>query len=84
MADFYEKPLGNCKTLLADDGVIFVHCDYNEDGYLRVLLDEIFTEDNFVANIAIRSNSISGNKTQHKEKTILKNKDTILVYKKIL
>ena len=77
-----KNRLEAAKNLLADDGVLFVHCDYNEDGYLRVLLDEIFTEDNFVANIAVRSNSISGNKTQHKEKTILKNKDTILVYKK--
>ena len=79
---FMKNRLEVAKDLLADDGVIFVHCDYNEDGYLRVLLDEIFTEDNFVANVAVRSNSISGNKTQHKEKTILKNKDTILVYKK--
>ena len=79
---FMKNRLEAAKNLLADDGVLFVHCDYNEDGYLRVLLDEIFTEDNFVANIAVRSNSISGNKTQHKEKTILKNKDTILVYKK--
>ena len=79
---FMKNRLEIAKTLLADDGVLFVHCDYNEDGYLRVLLDEIFTEDNFVANITVRSNSISGNKTQHKEKTILKNKDTILVYKK--
>lgn len=79
---FMKNRLEAAKNLLADDGVLFVHCDYNEDGYLRVLLDEIFTEDNFVANVAVRSNSISGNKTQHKEKTILKNKDTILVYKK--
>ena len=79
---FMKNRLEAAKNLLTDDGVLFVHCDYNEDGYLRVLLDEIFTEDNFVANIAVRSNSISGNKTQHKEKTILKNKDTILVYKK--
>ncbi|HHF3525499.1 TPA: DNA methyltransferase [Haemophilus influenzae] len=79
---FMKNRLEAAKNLLAGDGVLFVHCDYNEDGYLRVLLDEIFTEDNFVANIAVRSNSISGNKTQHKEKTILKNKDTILVYKK--
>lgn len=81
---FMKNRLEAAKNLLAGDGVLFVHCDYNEDGYLRVLLDEIFTEDNFVANIAVRSNSISGNKTQHKEKTILKNKDTILVYKKVL
>ena len=48
---------------------------------LRVLMDEIFGQSNLVAQITVKSNSISGNKTQHKEKTILKNKDTILVYK---
>ena len=30
------------KILLSDDGVIFVHIDYNEEAYLRVLMDEIF------------------------------------------
>lgn len=78
---FMKNRIEVAKTLLADNGVIFVHCDYNEDGYLRVLLDEIFTEDNFVANIAVRSSTPSGTKTVHKDKKIIKQKDTILVYK---
>ena len=79
---FMKNRLEVAKDLLADDGVLFVHCDYNEDGYLRVLLDEIFTEDNFVANIAVRSSTPSGTKTAHKDKKIIKQKDTILFYKK--
>ncbi|MCO7176501.1 DNA methyltransferase [Sporolactobacillus kofuensis] len=69
------------KGLLKDDGLIFIHCDKNEDAYLKVLMDEVFGRENYVNNIAVKSNSISGNKTRFKEKTILKNKDTILVYK---
>ncbi|HHV6359626.1 TPA: DNA methyltransferase, partial [Haemophilus influenzae] len=78
---FMKNRLEVAKDLLADDGVIFVHCDYNEDSYLRVLLDEIFTEDNFVANVAVRSSTPSGTKTAHKDKKIIKQKDTILFYK---
>ena len=40
------------KELLSDDGVIFVSIDDNEQHHLRMLMDEIFSEENFVANIA--------------------------------
>ena len=36
------------KELLADDGVIFISIDDNEVHHLRMLLDEIFREPNFV------------------------------------
>ena len=39
------------KELLAEDGVIFVSTDDNELHHLRMLMDEIFEERNFVANI---------------------------------
>ncbi len=39
------------RDLLADDGVIFVSIDDNEIAHLRMLMDEIFGEENFVANI---------------------------------
>jgi adenine-specific DNA-methyltransferase len=35
--------------LLAPGGSIWVHCDDSEQAYLKVLMDEIFTRDNFVA-----------------------------------
>ena len=68
--------------LLTDDGVILIEIDDNEMPYLRVILDEVFGRSKFVAQINVKSNNLSGNKTAHKEKTILRNKDNIIVYKK--
>ena len=39
------------RELLADDGAIFVSIDDNEQHHLRMLMDEIFKERNFVASI---------------------------------
>lgn len=39
------------RELLAEDGVIFISIDDNEQHRLRLLADEIFGEENFVANI---------------------------------
>lgn len=39
------------KNLLKDDGVIFVHIDDNEVHNLRLIMNEIFGEENFVAEI---------------------------------
>ncbi len=39
------------RELLADDGAIFVSIDDNEVHHLRCLMDEVFGEENFVANV---------------------------------
>lgn len=78
---FMKNRLEVAKELLSDDGFIFIECDKNEDAYLKILMDEIFGANNYVSTITVKSNSISGNKTQHRFKTILKNKDSILMYK---
>ena len=39
------------RELLAEDGVIFISIDDNEQHRLRLLMDEIFGEENFVTNI---------------------------------
>jgi len=39
------------KQLLKDDGVIFISIDDNEVAQLRLLMDEVFGEENFVANL---------------------------------
>ena len=44
------------RELLADDGVIFVSIDANEHHYLRIVLDEVFGEGDFIADIAVVSN----------------------------
>ena len=44
---FMKNRLEIAKQLLSDDGVIFIHCDDNEQAYLKVLCDEIFGRENF-------------------------------------
>ncbi|MBQ9183095.1 MAG: site-specific DNA-methyltransferase [Neisseriaceae bacterium] len=39
------------KTLLSDDGVIFISIDDNEQAQLKLLCDEVFGEENFVGEI---------------------------------
>ena len=39
------------KELLSEDGVIFVSIDDNEQHRLRMMMDEIFGEENFITNI---------------------------------
>jgi len=41
IAMIYER-LSLMRDLLADDGSIYVHCDYRVSGYMRSVLDEIF------------------------------------------
>ena len=42
----YERLL-LMKDLLADDGSIYVHCDWRVSAYIRLILDEVFGKDNF-------------------------------------
>ncbi|WQV34228.1 site-specific DNA-methyltransferase [Helicobacter pylori] len=49
---FMKNRLEAAKEFLSDDGVIFVQCDDNEQAYLKVLMDEIFLRENFVASIS--------------------------------
>lgn len=44
------------RNLLRDDGVIFVSIDDNEVHNLRSLMNEVFGEENFIAQIIIQSN----------------------------
>lgn len=48
---FMAKRLRLAKQLLADTGVIFISIDDNEFAQLKLLCDEIFGSDNFIANL---------------------------------
>lgn len=39
------------RDLLADDGSIYVHCDWRVSSYIRLILDEIFGSENFVNSV---------------------------------
>ena len=47
IAMIYER-LVLMRDLLAEDGSIYVHCDYRVNGYMRLVLDEVFEKDNFI------------------------------------
>jgi len=49
------------KDLLADDGIIFVSIDYNENFNLREILNEVFGSSNFVGEIYWESKTKSQN-----------------------
>ena len=66
------------KDLLRDDGVIFISIDDNEQAQLKLLCDEVFGQENFVANIIwhkryAASNDSIGIPSMH---------DYVLVYQK--
>ncbi len=53
---FMKNRLELAKKLLNNRGVIFVHCDNNEQAYLKILMDEIFDRDKFVETITVVNN----------------------------
>jgi DNA modification methylase len=50
IAMMYER-LKLMHGLLADNGSIYVHCDWRVNGFMRLILDEIFGKDNFMNEI---------------------------------
>ena len=58
---FMKNRLETAKELLKDDGVIFVQCDDNEQAYLKILMDSIFTRERFIATIVYRRRKSQAN-----------------------
>jgi adenine-specific DNA-methyltransferase len=69
-------------ALLSDNGVFCMHLDDQEVFYAKIICDEIFGRNMFISSIAIKSSTPSGLKTAHRDKTIIKQKDLLLIYKK--
>lgn len=64
------------RNLLRQDGVIFVSIDDNEVHNLRLMMNEIFGEENFVAQIVVQTNPRGRSLDRHIAKTF----EYILVY----
>ncbi len=73
----YERLL-ILKELLSDKGAIYLHCDWHKNSHLRLTMDEVFGEDNFVNEIvwSYRSGGAS------RKESLPKKHDTILFYRK--
>lgn len=80
---FVERRLKIAKALLKESGVIFVSIDDNEQHRLRMLLDHVFGEANFVDTLAVEMSTTSGPKTTNAQQgTIVKNVEFVHIYRK--
>jgi len=77
---FMKNRLEVARELLSSDGVIFISCDDNEQAYLKILLDEIFGKDNFIANIVAQTNP----RGRTLDKFLAKTFEYLIVYTKIV
>lgn len=77
---FMRNRLSVAHDLLAEDGAIYVNLDFNEVHYAKVLMDDIFGEQNFQREIIWRIGWVSGYKTI--DNNYIRNHDTILFYSK--
>jgi DNA modification methylase len=66
------------QALLADDGALFLHCDWRSNAQLRLMLDEIFGRDAFVNEIVW----FYYNKYSAARHCLPRSHDTILFYAK--
>ena len=66
-------------SLLSEDGSFFIHCDYRVAGKIRMILDEIFGEENYVNEIIWQG---ARGDTSSKNKKFIKSHDTIFFYRK--
>lgn len=66
------------RHLLAEDGAIFINIDDSELGNLRKICDEIFGEDNFVANVAWKHTQQSKNDERYFARVY----NSLLIYRK--
>jgi adenine specific DNA methylase Mod len=74
----YER-LASMKDLMAQDGSIYVHCDWRVSGFIRLVMDEIFEPINFLNQITWKRQTSSG----YKGKNFLgKNHDDIFLYRR--
>ena len=75
--EFTRKRLIFLRELLADDGVIMVHLDQKKGHYIKIIMDEIFGEQNFINEVIWHYRSGGGSKTHFGFKH-----DTIFIYGK--
>ena len=75
---FMKNRLEPAQELLRDDGVIVISIDDNEACYLKVLCDEIFGRDNFIAQAPRRASTAKSNTSVG----LSQNFDWLLIYSK--
>jgi len=80
IAMMYER-LQIMRDLLANDGSIYIHCDWRVSSYLKLILDEVFGISNFINEITWRRTTAHGYSKQGSKRYDIVH-DSILFYVK--
>lgn len=79
---FMSKRLEKARSLLSEQGVIFIQISDIEVAQLKMLCDEIFGEENFLNIISVKMKNIAGASGGGEDKRLKKNCEYILVFAK--
>lgn len=78
---FMKNRLEVAKNLLKNDGFLALQINDKNAHYIKVLLDEIFGEKNFVNNIIVKMSEVSGVKMSHVKTRVPKVKEHLFLYR---
>lgn len=76
--EFIRERLILLRELLSNSGSIYLHIDYKIGHYIKIIMDEVFGEENFINDIT----RIKGNPKNFQRKAYGNQKDLILFYAK--
>lgn len=77
-----RERLIHLKSLLKDDGVIFVQLNDEEMHYCKVIMDEIMGRNNYINMISLKTKNTAGASGGGEDKRLKKNVEYILIYAK--
>jgi adenine specific DNA methylase Mod len=77
--EFMRARLVILKDILAEDGSVYLHLDWRMSHHMRVLMDEVFGEENFLNEIIWHYGGRGAKAVAHR---FARNHDTILLYRK--
>lgn len=77
---FMRNRLEAAKELLTDDGIMMVHVGVEEQGYLNVLMDEVFGHDNLINHITMTTTEPTGFKAAGKN--LVPTSNNLFIYRK--
>ncbi len=80
---FMEKRLLLAESLLSDNGTLFVSIDNNQQAELKLLCDQVFGINSFVANIGVELTKTQGMKVRSAQNgSVVKNYEYVLMFSK--
>lgn len=81
-ATMLENRIATAKEMLADDGLIFVRCDYNGNWIVRCVLEKVFGEKNFMNEIVVNRTQEFFKSPTPRQKKLMNDIDSLILFGK--